>query len=414
MRALRSKHVPQLVRGFVVVFVVAGVTASGATTAGAQGLSPNGGRAAAEAAIGEQSLRAAMERDFGLTGAALDQMLAASAEAVELDAALEERLGADYAGSWFDRSTGSLTVAVTDSGAAQLATSAGAETTVVSHSERDLTAITDALDAAVEADPAAAGNLISWGTDVERNQVVVTARAGRADAVESLVAEYGDAVRIEESTLLPRTMQDFPWLDGGIPYNGCSTGFNVRNTTTGARYFLTAGHCGDPPQNTVASNGVSIGPFVSSFFPSFDDALVQVTNTSFWLQGPFVFSWPGFVTVSGFTSAPAGTPICKSGRTTQWTCGSISARGVSVDYFDSAGNFIGTVNDLVQHTACVRPGDSGGSNLNVSSATRRAEGVTSGAQLLLNGQCQATPVSWYYPVDISLPFYGSTHGITLW
>jgi streptogrisin C len=71
------------------------------------------------------------------------------------------------------------------------------------------------------------------------------------------------------------------------------------------------------------------------------------------------------------------------------------------------------VHGLTQHNACVRPGDSGGSNVNVSSPNK-AEGMTSGAALLPGGVCQATPVSWYFPVADSLAYYGSVYGITLW
>jgi alpha-lytic protease prodomain-containing protein len=410
---MRGTLTPRLVRGFVVVVAVAGLAASGATTAAsAQGLSPDGNRSA-DAARGEAALRAAMERDLGLSGAALDARMAAQAEAVSLDVQLQERLGDNYAGSWFDPDSGSLTVAVTDGRAARVATASGAKVTIVSHSERELTAITDALDSAVEADADLADNLLWWGIDVQSNQVVVTTRAGQADSASSVTAEYGTAVRVETSTVTPTTAQDYPWLDGGIPYGGCSTGFNVRNATTGARYFLTAGHCGTAGNGATAGNGVAIGTFVESWFPFYDDALVSVTNTGYWLQGPFVWTWPGFISLNGFTDAPPGTAICKSGRTTGWTCGTITFKDVSVDYFDNAGNFIGTVHGLTQHNACVRPGDSGGSNVNVSSPYK-AEGMSSGAALLPGGVCQATPVSWYFPVADSLAYYGAVYGITLW
>jgi streptogrisin C len=404
------------VRGLAVVFAVAALAVSGATPANAQGLSPSGDRPAADAAAGEAALREALERDLGVSGEELDELLAASAAAVELDAQLQDELGDEFAGSWFDRETGSLTVAVTDAGAAQLASAAGAETTVVTHSEQDLTAITDGLDEVVEADPSAAADLFAWAIDVTSNQVVVTARAGEADSVESLVAEYGDAVRIEESTTAPQPAQDYPWLDGGIPYNGCSTGFNMRNVSTGVRYVLTAGHCGDVGNIAVAGNGQTIGPFVASFFPGYDDALIEVTNTGYWLQGPFVFTWPGFITVSStFTDGPVGTPICKSGKTTGWTCGAITGKRVTVDYFDTAGNFIGTMFDLTQHNACVIPGDSGGSNVNAATSPASPEGVTSGG-VFPNGQCigGGNSISWYYPAAISVPYYTSAFGATLW
>lgn len=413
MRRLGSLTGPRLVRGFAVAFVAATLTiGGGAAPAGAQDLSTSPDRSA-DAALGEAALREAMERDLGLSGAALDEMLAAAEQATELDVQLREELDGEFAGSWFDQAAGSLTVAVTDAGAASLATAAGAETVVVRYSEQELTAIIDELDARVEDDPEAMPGVFSWGVDVATNQVVVTAQAGQSGEAASLVAEYGDAVRVEESEHEPQTAQDYPWLDGGIPYNGCSTGFNMRNTSTGARYVLTAGHCGNTGDTAVAGNGVTIGPFVASFFPTFDDALIQVTNTAFWLQGPFVFTWPGFVTVaSTFTDAPVGTPICTSGRTTGWTCGTITVKDETVTY---SGGF--TVFGLTRHNACVEPGDSGGSVVNTSTAPPSPEGVNSGASLI-GGLCLSkfgmTNVSWYFPAADSVPFYTSAFGATLW
>ncbi|HEY8473022.1 MAG TPA: S1 family peptidase [Natronosporangium sp.] len=411
MRSIEGRTGRRLVGGFATLLVAATLTAAGPVPAQAQGLSTPPDRSA-ELALGEATLRQALERDLGLSGSALDEYLAAAAEATELDARLREQLGDEYAGSWFDRSSGSLTVAVTDRRAARLASSAGARTTVVDRSEQELTAITGELDALAKQDPAELSDVFSWAVEAQTNQVVVTVRAGAAEALtESLREAHGDAIRIEESEYQPQLAQAYPWLDGGIPYNGCSTGFNMRNPSTGARYFLTAGHCGVAGNGATAGNGVFIGTFTASFFPTFDDALVQVTNTGYWLQGPFVFSWPGFIVVSSsYTDGPVGTPVCKSGRTTGWTCGTITGKNETVNYPQ------GTVFGLTRHNACVEQGDSGGSNVNV--AGNHPEGVTSGAQLLA-GLCLGkfplmSSVSWYSPAADSVPYYNAVYGAQLW
>ncbi|WP_033429403.1 hypothetical protein [Saccharothrix syringae] len=131
-------------------------------------------------------------------------------------------------------------------------------------------------------------------------------------------------------------------------------------------------------------NGALIGTVQSSFFPTYDDALVRVTNTAGWTRGPWV------------------------------DCGTITAERVTVNY---RGGF--TVRDLTRHDACVEPGDSGGSNYR-DSGTRTAEGVTSGALLSAANRCgqNATPSfpneSYYYPAALSVPHYNSTHGVTPW
>jgi streptogrisin C len=435
VKVLRSRA-PGLVRGFAVGLAVSALVVAGGTPAGAQGLGVDRDRSVEavpgdrtlthevasgriDTSAGQAAVMAALERDLGLTRAEVTELLADAAAAVELDARLQDRLGAAFGGSWFDHDTGALTVAVTDGGAARLARAAGAETRLVAHSERELTAITDELGALVEADPAALAGAVSWAIDVASNQVLVTVREGATATVGSVVERYGDAVRIEETSLVPQLAQQLPFLDGGIAHDnisqgtGCSTGFNLRNPTTGVGYVLTAGHCGDVNNQTVHGAN-AIGPYVASFFPTFDDALIRVDNP-FWIQGPWVWTYPGpgvigFVTVNGFTDAPVGTPVCKSGRTTGWTCGFITVKDEDVTL--GTGE---TIFGMTRHNACVEPGDSGGSTVNVSGGFF-AEGVTSAA-VLSGGQCLGRfgqeSISWYYPIVDSLPFYNAAFGVDL-
>lgn len=431
----RSGTVRRVIRGATVGVAVVALAFVGVTPASAQGLGTNDRspdappaqpgefteraglvQARGGAATGAAEIREALERDLGLSGAALDRLLADSATATALDAQLQGQLGGSYAGSWLDHNSGSLTVAVTDRGAASLARAAGAQARVVDRSEQDLTAITDELVARAEADPSALAGAFSWGLDPAANQVVVTVEDGTAGAVAGALAGYGDAVRIEEAAAAPQLAQQLPFLDGGIAYDsnlgGCSTGFNLRDGA-GTGFFLTAGHCsgGGGGVGTQTSHaGIGIGPFVSSFFPTFDDAIVRNDNPGFWIQGPWVWVYPGFATVNGFTDAPVGTPVCKSGRTTLLTCGVITLKDEDVTF--SGGQ---TVFDMTRHNACVEPGDSGGSNLNVAGGNF-AEGVTSGAQLiggLCLGRFGLQNVSWYFPIVDSLPFYNAVFGVNL-
>lgn len=257
---------------------------------------------------------------------------------------------------------------------------------------------------------------ISWSVDPQRNQVVVTARQGQAKALAPALARHGDAVHVVESAIQPQVTEDF--LDGGDPYDNdtqggrCSVGFNV--TRNGVNHFLTAGHCGVAGDDT-SQGGEEIGPFTDAFFPNEDDALVRNDNTSFWLQGPWVFAYDGtggVFNINGFRDSPDGTAVCKSGQTTGLTCGEVTGTDVSVNYVDADGNPIGTVFGLTQHDACVERGDSGGANFSFTATQNFAEGVTSGAALAENGDCLEKlgdeNVSWYYPVADSIAFYGIT------
>jgi streptogrisin C len=233
------------------------------------------------------------------------------------------------------------------------------------------------------------------------------------------MAKYGDAVRVEESSLTPTTTADF--LDGGDPFANntrgllCSVGFNV--SRAGVNYFLTAGHCGQPGDVT-SQNGVFIGPFEQSVFPTSDEALVRNDNTGFWIQGPWVFAYTGdpnaVFNLSGFRDSPVGTPICKSGITTQVTCGSVTVKDESVNAFDQNGNFLGTIFGLTRHTACAEPGDSGGSNFSFDNTGNFAEGTTSLSSLDGAGHCgehQNPPVqstAWFFPVADEISSFGVT------
>ena len=377
-------------------------------------------------------LVAAMQRDLGLSKDQAQQAGVKQEAAIALDRSLQDKLGSSFAGSEFDARTGKLRVMVSDAKQAAKARAAGAEVQVVKRSRARLDAIKGQLDAAagvtasgVSADRSRAGNrqasmsgVTSWFVDESTNTVHVTvAKAKRKSAALSL-AKYGDAVSIEASDLDPQAVANF--MDGGDAINGatCSAGFNLRNPSTGQGYLLTAGHCVSAGSTLTGQGGVAFGPVLESWFPGWDDALARNDNPGYWNQGPWVDYNPsngGVITVSGYTDAPVNTLICKSGITTKWTCGYIRGKDETVTY--SGGR---VVPGLTRHDACVEPGDSGGSNVSVTTKYS-AEGVTSGASMIWDGsryRCRSTfgqqNVSWYYPIADSLAYYGPKYGITTW
>jgi streptogrisin C len=371
---------------------------------------------------GHAAVHAALQRDLGLSEAELERMLASQASAVALDEQLQETLGDGYAGSWFDHRTGRLTVAVTDQGGAALARDAGADTQLVSRGEQELNEIKTELDQLAVGRAAAVAGVIAWAVDPRSNQVVVTVRTGETGAAGALVDRYGDAVRIEESDISP-SLTHHPWLDGGIPYDvfdsgGCSVGFNVINNSTRASYFMTAGHCHAAGDLAMSNHSgffgfkfPLIGTVETSFFPTFDDALVNVDPNN-WNQGPWVWTYPGIITINGWVDPLVGSTICKSGRTTQVTCGVITLKNESVTFPQ------GTVQSLTRHNACVERGDSGGSNYTNQAPGVLAVGTTTGASLTIpQGRCLQTigqpNVSWYFPLSASLPFYQLAYGVQL-
>lgn len=174
-----------------------------------------------------------------------------------------------------------------------------------------------------------------------------------------------------------------PWgyTSGNSGYR-CSVGFNGYGP--GMRTdFVTAGHCvagysGSVQgiamsRPTIATGGAAswepaMGTVagVSQFGNNVDSARVNVTNTSYYSSPSVVATWgggPGDVSASplavrGDATGIKGAAMCKSGSTTGWTCGTILA----VDQTVTIGpdSTYPQVNSIIT-SACVLPGDSGGS-----------------------------------------------------
>jgi streptogrisin C len=368
----------------------------------------------------------AMQRDLGLSETAARHRLAQETKATKLDGVLRDRLGSAFGGSWFDATLGKLVVGVTSAAYAAEVRAAGAEARTVRHSEATLRAIVARLDtlagrpegtgrtAAPGRRDASLAGLTGWYVDAASNSVVVTALRGTSAPVLDDLA--GRPVRVQYTDAAPKPTDNV--IDGGDAiYMGggrCSAGFNLRNGS-GQGFVLTAGHCGTAGTGVNGHDGNYIGPFVESWFPTYDDSIIRNDNPGYWVQGPWVDSAPdhgGRIWIGGYSDAPQGTSMCKSGSTTGLTCGTITGKDETVTY---GGNQ--TVYGMTRHDACVEPGDSGGSNFTGNSA----EGVTSGAQLYWDGsryRCGQVfgyaNVAWYYPIADSLAYYGPVHGMSLW
>jgi streptogrisin C len=167
----------------------------------------------------------------------------------------------------------------------------------------------------------------------------------------------------------------------------CSIGFSVSGG------FVTAGHCGDPGTATQGFNRVAQGTFQGSSFPGNDYAWVRVNAN--WTPVGVVNNYSGGnVAVAGSQEAAVGASICRSGSTTGWHCGTVSAKNQTVNYAE------GSVSGLTRTNVCAEPGDSGGSWLSGS----QAQGVTSGG----SGNCTSGGTTYFQPVNEILSAYGLT------
>ena len=231
-----------------------------------------------------------------------------------------------------------------------------------------------------EASRTGATGVQGWFIDVPRNSVVVTVSIGATDpgtvAVTRLAESLGDSVIVEERPVsqAPHTTAA---LAGGFEFlqadraHVCSVGFNTRDAYN-RNVVLTAGHCtrqagwssrGNYSIDQESDLELSGGRFrdVRERIPELLAAVAVRLRARTTPYARLAGRWD---------NPPVGATVCKSGRTTGYTCGRIIATNQAVRYPE------GVTYGLTQHNACVEGGDSGGSNI---SASYYALGVTSGA-----------------------------------
>lgn len=324
------------------------------------------------------ALKFAMQRDLGIFPGQIPQYLDTERLAATQEALARRQFGAHFAGGWIERkSDGSFRYVVAIAGAARKAALAPqVEVREVRYSLQQLqdamARLDDVKQRAVDARDAMRG-IHTWHVDPKSNSVVVAiAPDASKHAVDFIAASGADAGMVRFETMVG-TPQTTATIRGGIEYvinNAflCSVGFSVTQGST--KGFTTAGHCGDPG-DSVRIGSQSVGSFAASRFPSSDRAWVRVGNSH--TLRPWVSNWNGGnVVVRGRSEAALGASVCRSGRTTGYRCGTITAKNVTVNYAE------GTVFGLSQSNACVGGGDSGGSWI---TGPGQAQGVTSGGNL---------------------------------
>ena len=356
-------------------------------------------------------MRQALQRDLGLTASEIPRYLDTERLATRKQAEAQRTLGASYAGSWLERDASGafqFVVATTQQAQTTKARALGAKTRVVRHSLAALEASMSHLDRTRTSrsvgvlrptDP----GIHAWRIDLPSNSVVITIAPKATDAAIDFVASSGaDIALVRFETARQRPQPTFDIRGGDrywTPSSGCSIGFSV--TQGGSTGFATAGHCAAVGTAVSGSNNVAIGSFAGSQFPGADQAWVLNTNPGAWAIRPWVNTYNGGnLNVVGNLETPVGGATCRSGATTGWRCGAITAKNVTVNY--SAGLTYG----LVQSTACVGFGDSGGSFI---SPGGEAQGVTSGGSIPggSNDNCGVgSPVTFHQPIQPVINAYG--------
>jgi streptogrisin C len=343
------------------------------------------------------TLQEALQRDLGLTPQQAEVRLQQESKAWTTDQKLRSKLGSDFAASRFDAKSGKLVVDVADASRTSEITAAGAVARVVEHSATELNAVKTRLDQGHASMPK---SVTGWYVDDATNSVVVSVYGSDA-AASKWASALGADVRTQKVSEQPKTFWNLIGGQAITTSSGsrCSLGFNARNSS-GARYVITAGHCGNLG-GTWSGTGGTIGSVAGSSFPTNDYARINVSSSSA-VSTPLVdrYSSGSDVTVAGSSAAGNGAAVCRSGSTTGWHCGSITGLNQTVCYSQ------GCVYQTIRTNVCAEPGDSGGSLVtSPGSGTRvQAQGMTSGG----SGNCRSGGTTYYQPVNEALSAYGLT------
>jgi streptogrisin C len=330
----------------------------------------------------------AIQRDLGITKEQAINRLANEARGNHAAPGLRKKLGDRFAGIWYEGAESALVVATVDAADTAAIARAGARARVVPRTLAQLTATKDRLDKAAPPE-----SVHAWSVSVTDNSVIVW--AADHDAARAWMAGAGiDAktVKLEQSGKRPELFYD---IRGGDAYYigqyRCSVGFAARRGTQMG--FTTAGHCGSNGQTTLGHNRAAQGTFQISSFPGNDYAWVS-TNADW--TGPGVVNGysAGILPVRGAAVTQPGGSVCRSGSTTQWRCGTVSALNTTVNYPE------GSVSGLTRTTVCAEGGDSGGSFISGD----QAQGMTSGG----SGNCSVGGTTYFQPIGEIISVGGLT------
>lgn len=281
---------------------------------------------------------------------------------------------------------------------AMAAPASGAEATaqVTDRGAAELSAAQTKLDRSAASRP---GSVTGWYVDAASGSLVVEVYGSDKGVAKWASGLGAGAVRVDHVTAAPEPMWS---LIGGQAIrtssgSRCSLGFNARNSS-GARYVITAGHCTNLG-GTWSGSGGTIGSVAGTSFPTNDYGIIRVSSSSA-VSTPLVdrYSAGSDVTVTGAATATVGMAVCRSGSTTGWRCGSVTATNQTVCYSQ------GCVYQMIRTNVCAEPGDSGGSLVTNTSTRVRAVGLTSGG----SGNCSSGGTTYYQPVPEVLSRYGLT------
>lgn len=159
-----------------------------------------------------------------------------------------------------------------------------------------------------------AGIPSAGGVDVRANRAEVHVLRGRsADARGLLGAEDAAVVEVDH---LPK---EEIAMYGGLSISTCTTGFTVVSSG-GTRGVSTAGHCG----NSQTLSGIALTFRGESYSGSYDVQWHNAAGNTYPNTIKVSTSTRAITATRSRTSQTVGSQVCKQGKTTGYTCGTIA------------------------------------------------------------------------------------------
>lgn len=348
------------------------------------------------------------QEDFDVPAAIAKERLEIQRRGVDVVAQVEENLGQEYAGVWFDQNNGEFVVPLVRN--ASRATVQGEM--AAARLENDFRTVMvettwDELESAQEKlnqelTELLEAKLVTTSLDPRTNAIVVHQARRTSEAQQEEIEHLAEAqsvkveVREEDTAFFEyETMAcESQNSSCGRPLRGgvkildaelepafylCSSAFRARGDTDGKKYLLTAGHCQEELAWAARDEFLTkrlLGYMTGWAFGSKGDwAKIDVTG-SWWDVSP----WPAEVAywgvnedypIHGEASSFMSQTVCHAGWRTGSDCGTVVGLNQTIDYGP-----LGIVQHLTKASPlCIASGDSGGSVF----AANQALGIVSGS-----------------------------------
>ncbi|MFD6353450.1 Ig-like domain repeat protein [Nocardia tengchongensis] len=234
---------------------------------------------------------------------------------------------------------------------------------------------------------------MEWSPETAGKVTVKAIFSGRDGVAGSTTTQQVTVAQGGTTTTPPKPPADA--ILGGTSYDtgtwDCSFGFNGVDGNGGV-VNISAGHCvpdpAHPGDSDVAEGGLLVGTFDKTVVDGGDYTVIKINdNAAHRFENNFINTYgKDPLQITGTANPVVGAPVCKSGMSTGFTCGKITAINQDMS------NELVTMKDSFVSKLCSLRGDSGGP---IVTGTK-ALGIASAATL---GECNGSSRAWAQPIN---------------